>query len=287
MIGQISGRSAFDLLKAEHPLIIGHRGSCATAPENTLASFKLALAAGADAIELDYHHSKDGVPVVIHDAFLERTTDIPKHRRRIPVHDKTVPELHALDAGIWFDEKFAGERIPLLAEALKFIQRAGGISLVERKAGDPVTCARLLNGLGLINKVVVISFDWQFVSDLHKLLPEQVLGVLGPPISSLNTQACLSKQLSARWLTATKETGAELIVWNQNVSSGSIRLAHQLGFKVWVYTIDSAKGARHLVEKGVDGIITNDPSAMVEVFRRERNRASSAALASQRKETGR
>src|SRR5574341_2564494 len=68
-------KSAERLITENRPLVIAHRGYSAVAPENTLPAFQLALAAGADLVELDYHHSKDGIPIVIHDHELDRTTD--------------------------------------------------------------------------------------------------------------------------------------------------------------------------------------------------------------------
>src|SRR5215831_9081720 len=77
-----SNSSALKLIAESRPLIIGHRGYCAIAPENTLPSFLLALNAGADLVELDYHETKDGVPLVIHDDTLDRTTDARKRWNR-------------------------------------------------------------------------------------------------------------------------------------------------------------------------------------------------------------
>src|SRR5262245_34345860 len=110
---------ALRILGARRPLVIGHRGYCQFAPENTLPSFELAVQAGPVLVELYYRHSSDGVPMVIHDRELDRTTDAKKrwHRRRIPVSSKTAAEIQGLDAGNWFDSRFAGTRIPLLTEA--------------------------------------------------------------------------------------------------------------------------------------------------------------------------
>src|ERR1041384_3086855 len=131
--------SAERLLNGKHPLIIGHRGYAAKAPENTLPSFKLALEAGVDLVELDYQHSKDGVPMVFHDRFLDRTTDARKQwrRRRVRVAAKTAVEIQTLDAGAWFDEKFSGAKVPSLAEAIEFICSKGVVALIEHKSGDP------------------------------------------------------------------------------------------------------------------------------------------------------
>src|SRR5437773_12397298 len=98
---------ASKLVSSTRPLVIGHRGYCQFAPENTLPSFKLAMAAGADLVELDYYHSKDGQLVVIHDPELDRTTDATNrwHQPHIAVGSKTAAEIQSLDAGSWFDPK--------------------------------------------------------------------------------------------------------------------------------------------------------------------------------------
>ena len=172
---------ALKLVSSQRPLVIGHRGYCQFAPENTLPSFKLAVAAGADLVELDYYHTKDGKLIVIHDGELDRTTDATNRwgERHIKIGTKTVAEIQSLDAGSWFDPKYAGTKVPLLAEALDTIEK-GSVTLIERKGGDPAACISLLRGKDLINKVVVQSFDWQYLRAFHEQQPDQVLGALGP-----------------------------------------------------------------------------------------------------------
>jgi glycerophosphoryl diester phosphodiesterase len=230
------------------------------APENTLASFKLALEAGADLIELDYQHSKDGVLMVIHDAILDRTTNARKRwkRRRIRVSQRTAAEIQTLDAGSWFDAKFSAARVPMLVEALDFICGHGAVPLIEHKSGDARTLVKLLRERDLINKVVVISFNWKFLSEVHELEPKQVLGALGPPVRLSHGRRPLHprRQLSSR-LKDLLKTGAQIAVWNRKVSKRSVQAAHERGVKVWIYTVDDAKAARQLLKRDVDAIITN------------------------------
>lgn len=253
--------TAEKLLEVKRPLIIGHRGYCAIAPENTLPSFALALEIPADLVELDYQHSKDGVPVVIHDPILDRTTDARKkwRRRRLKVSRTTAAEIQTLDAGAWFDPKFAGAKVPLLTEALDFICGNGGIALVERKSGDAATLARLLRERELINKVVVISFNWKFLRELHKLEPDQILGALGPPTRLTNGRrpTRIRRGLGVR-LADLMKTGARIAVWNPRISKRAVQKAHQRGLHVWVYTINEARHARQLTARGISGIITNE-----------------------------
>lgn len=248
------------LLESNRPLLIGHRGYSAIAPENTLLSFQLAVEAGAKLVELDYHESADGVPMVIHDPILDRTTSARKQwkRRRIKVSSKTAAEIQMLDAGNWFDATFSGAKVPTLVEALELICGSGAVAVIEHKSGDARTLADLLRERMLVNRVVVISFDWRFLRELHALLPEQVLGALGPPVRLSNGRRPLHprRQLSSR-LKDLAKTGARIAVWNRKVSGRSVRTAHKCGLKVWVYTIDDARLARRLLKRGVQGIITN------------------------------
>ena len=96
-------------------IVCGHRGACGYAPENTFAAFKLALEQGAKWIEFDVQLSRDGVPVILHDDTLERTTD--RGGPRAPA-ELSLSELKELDAGSWFSQDYAGERIPTLDEVL-------------------------------------------------------------------------------------------------------------------------------------------------------------------------
>jgi glycerophosphoryl diester phosphodiesterase len=263
MIASEPNLPALQLLASRRPLVIGHRGYCQFAPENTLPSFQLALAAGADMVELDYYHSRDGKLVVIHDHELDRTTDATNRwaRKNIPVESKTAAELQSLDAGSWFDPKYAGTKIPLLAEALDTIQK-GGVTLIERKSGPPADCLRLLREKNLINKVVVQSFDWEYLRAFHELEPDQVLGALGPPgrLADGTPSPGKPKELSATWLDELQKTGAKAVVWNDQISRDTVRLAHQRGLRVWVYTVNDSAQANELLDMGVDGIITNNTS---------------------------
>lgn len=256
------------LLERKQPLVIGHRGYCAIAPENTLPSFRCALDAGADLVELDYQQSKDGVPIVIHDHILDRTTDARKKwkRRRIRVSRLTAAEIQTLDAGSWFDAKFAGTKVPLLSEALDCICSNGGVALIEHKSGDPSTLAKLLRKKDLINQVIVISFNWKFLRELHRLEPRLVLGALGPPVRLSNGRrpTHIRRGLGVR-LTDLLKTGAKIAVWNRKVSKRAVQKARDHGLQIWVYTVNEPSLARQLITRGVGGIITNVPQLLRQI----------------------
>jgi glycerophosphoryl diester phosphodiesterase len=252
------------LLALERPLVIAHRGYSMLAPENTIPAFQFAIIAGADLVELDYHHASDGTPIVIHDLTLDRTTEAAAawNEKHIQVARRTAAELRRLDAGSWFDPPFKSVGLPLLSEALDVIQKES-VTLIERKAGDAETCVRLLQQRGLINHVVVQAFDWGFLRDFHRLEPRQILGALGPP--SFYAGRKLSeeeKALNSEWVKAVKDTAARVLVWNRQVTREAVAEAQRQGLKVWIYTINDDRLASELLDMGVDGIITDNPSVI-------------------------
>ena len=260
--GNDAGSPAEQLLNAARPLVIGHRGYCQIAPENTLPAFRLAKTAGADLVELDYHHTKDGELIVIHDSTLDRTTDAVAKwgGSKIRVEDKTLAELQTLDAGKWFNSQFAGTRLPTLKEALEVIQD-GNLTLIERKGGDAAACVKLLNERQLINQVIVHAFDWQYLADFHHQEPRQVLSALGP--SGYRDGKKLTEQekfLSERWVDEARKAGVRAMGWNNQVTREAVAYAHQKKLKVWIYTINDPAEANRLLDLGVDAIITNNPS---------------------------
>lgn len=233
-------------------LIIAHRGDSAVAPENTLPAFASAVKAGADLVELDYQHSADGVPVVFHDKDLDRTTNACRlwGGTEIRLATRSLADLQKLDAGSWFNARFAGTRLPTLAQALDTIQ-AGSMTLIERKAGDPATCVRLLTERRLLDRVVVQAFDWDFLTVCHQLAPDVVLGALG------------DKEFSPARLDEITATGASVVGWQDKyLDAVGIAAIHARGWKAWVWTVDDPQRARQLVEAGIDGIITNRPGEM-------------------------
>jgi glycerophosphoryl diester phosphodiesterase len=246
----------------EQTLVIAHRGFSRVAPENTAPAFDLAVTTGADLVEFDVRPSRDGDLIVIHDHELDRTTDAKRVWRRSHnrVDSKTVSEMRALDAGTWFHRMFTGVKIPLLLEAVAIIGKRS-VPLIECKAGNVTAYLTFLRENDLINRVIVQSFDWNFLKTLHEAEPRMVLGALGPArlLAGGKKPLGISRKLNAAWLNQVEKTGARIAVWNRKVSKGAVRLAHERGLKVWVYTINDGRLARHLVAGGVDGLITNDP----------------------------
>lgn len=243
------------------PLKIGHRGAAGEAPENTLASFELALRQGADGIEFDVQLSSDGVPVVIHDARLNRTTSgsgwVYEHRARV---------LRRLDAGSWFNrrfpsrarERYAGVRIPLLSEILPWVRARQCLAFIEIKDPTPGVEAKILKEIdraGVWRLARVVSFD---VRTLER-------------VRHLNSQVRLGLDISRRLL-AIREAealGAEALLPHWVIASRRfIRHAHRASLQVIPWTINYPRHMRRKILDGVDGIITNHPARLTEVVAR-------------------
>ena len=161
--------------------IFAHRGSKATHPENTLASFEEAVRVGSDGIELDVHLTKDGHLVVIHDETVDRTTNGTGEIRNL-----TLAEIKAMDAGSWFHNKYAGEKIPTLEEVLLLLTELGfnGQLNIELKTdviqykGLVEKCLALQSAKDWPFAIVYSSFNPYTLVELKEANPSQEIGLL-------------------------------------------------------------------------------------------------------------
>lgn len=162
------------------PRVVAHRGASAAAPENTLAAVTAAVARGADAVEVDVQSSRDGVPVIVHDFDLARTTDVRKlrpDRANAPVSAFTYAEIRSLDAGSWFGPAYAGERVPTLEQVLEALRPSGTGLLLELKnpTSNPHLVAQVAEVLGCFSygvDVTVQSFDGEALRSFGRLVPD-------------------------------------------------------------------------------------------------------------------
>jgi glycerophosphoryl diester phosphodiesterase len=147
------------------------------APENTLPALAAGVLAGATLIEFDVRTTADGVPVVIHDRTVDRTTDGSGH-----VAELTLDEISALDAGSWFSPAYAGTRIPLLREVIELLRAPGPDLLLEIKPPATLEQVKVIIGqvaeAGLLGRTVVQSFDPDVVRLAGEAAPEVRLGLL-------------------------------------------------------------------------------------------------------------
>ena len=245
-------------LYSHTPLIFGHRGASAYAPENTLAAFRLALEQGADGVELDVTLSADGVPVVIHDDTLDRTTT-----GKGPVSRRKLAELKNLEAGYpaKFGAQFAGQRLPTLAEVFD----AGGEQPIinvelkrDRSPGRQLArrVVDLIHAHGKQGHVIISSFQLSSLGRVKALDPDMPVALLYMlPLFGPRLAKCLAQRLPHE----AHHPAA------QGLTAADIAWCHQQGLRVNVWTLDDEPGLRRLALDGVDGLITNRPDLAVRV----------------------
>ena len=237
----------------ELPRIMGHRGAAVSAPENTLASLRAAAEQGMRWVEFDVMLSGDGVPVLIHDENLKRTTG-----RNALVAKTPLAELRKLDAGAWFAPEFVGAGIPTFEEALELLLDLGLRPNVELKPSPGHDAQTAHAAIEVIRRCwpsgrpppLITSFSRQSLEIAAHHAPELPRGLIAkrPPhdwLKILRLFDCSTIHAGDRWL--------------------SRRVAQKIkhaGYGLAAFTVNDPHRARLLLERGVDCIITDAPGAM-------------------------
>jgi glycerophosphoryl diester phosphodiesterase len=251
--------AADDAWRGKYPIIVtAHRGFSGEYPENTLASFRAAIAAGADMVELDVHLTRDSELVVIHDDTLERTTDGKGN-----VADKTLAELKALDAGFRFNLRFAGERIPTLTEVLDLTRGRIRVNIELKKGKNfPYTMEELadrtlaaVEKAKMTDQVLFSSFDPTAVDRIRETAPQLPIAVITQKPWTTPEEAGEGKLYPA------------INSSFKNLTEKNIRLAHAAGLQVHAWTVNAPADMEKVISLGVDGIITNHPDRLIELLR--------------------
>jgi glycerophosphoryl diester phosphodiesterase len=269
---------------------VAHRGASAYAPEHTLAAYRLALEQGADFVEQDLAVTRDGVLICLHDPSLERTTNVEelfpsrfteleldgKKRRAWLANDFTLEEIKRLDAGSWFDRRFAGERVPTFDEAVALIKGKAGLfpelKTPEIYAGRDVRFEELvataldghsLRGTGADSKspVILQTFGEQSARTLSRMQ----VGV--PIVLLVDRGEGWDAARVGQWKGVVQGLGPAKAIVAKNPAF--VRWAHEAGLKVIPYTFRSASAGsfpsviaemeHFLYALGVDGLFTDNP----------------------------
>lgn len=238
------------------PMIFAHRGASAYAPENTLASFALAIEQGADAIELDAKISADGHAIVIHDLTTNRTTG--EHGN---VQDMTLAQLRSLDAGSFFSPKFRGEKIPLLEEVFESFGRRTFINVELSNHDTPdddlvETVCMLVKRFNLHKRVLFSSFHPRSLAKARALLPEVPRGLL----ANDGFRAMIIRSFVFYF---GEFQALHPYLWT--TSPQQIRRVHRMKRRVHVYTVNEEPTLRKIFRWGVDGVFTDDPPLALRV----------------------
>ncbi len=239
------------------PLILAHRGASADAPENSLAAFALAARQGADGVELDARLTSDGAVVVLHDDTVDATTDGKGMITGMTLAQ--ARQLHLRPRGGATPEH--GEPPPLLSEVIELLRPMSVLLNVEIKASRSFelaeAVAKIVAESGIAGQVLVSSFDQRALTYLQEHHPTMRRALLFPP-------SALSGFMGGTgWLTGAVAMGCEAAhpFWRL-ATPKVIARAHDLGLNVNVWTVDDEATARKLTVQGVDGIITNRPTAV-------------------------
>jgi glycerophosphoryl diester phosphodiesterase len=282
--------------------LIAHRGASAYAPEHTLDAYALAIEQGAAFVEQDLAVTKDGILVCIHDLTLERTTNVEEvfptrysrgtaagsspaapgtaaapaeQARRWLVHDFTLAEIKRLDAGSWFDAKFAGATIPTFQEAIEAIRGKAGMYpelkdpefYRQRGVRPDVLLAGMLRKYGLVanpkTPVIIQSFDDTTLKQLARDLPQVPRVFLVDPARAARLDTAEKLREIAAWASgvapnkAIVESRPDVVKW-----------AHDAGLTVTLWTFRSStttfpsvrdEMAKYLYDLNVDGVFTDNP----------------------------
>ncbi len=242
----------------ELPRVIGHRGAAAYAPENTLASFREAKARGAAWVEFDVRLSQDGVVFVMHDDSLLRTAGLDRLSATLPWR-----EIKVLNAGGWFDAKYANERAPSFAETIDCLAALGLGANVEIKPspGAEVETAR----------AVVSAIEKSWPASLPTPLLSSFKDAALAEAKRCNPElprASLIDRIEGNWLERAR--AAEAVIVNTNgkkLKEEQARAIKQAGLGLGVYTIDEPDLARRLVGWGADAVITDAPDVILAALR--------------------
>jgi glycerophosphoryl diester phosphodiesterase len=240
------------------PQIIGHRGAAEAAPENTLESFAEAKRQGAAWVEFDAKLTADDAVILLHDDDVDRTSN-----GHGPAARKTLVEMQALDAGAWFGPKWAGTKIPTLAQALAEFDRLGlGYNLeIKPCPGRERETAR-----GIINELrrlwpqgrppqgrvpLLSSFAYESLQEVHALAPELPLGLL-------------LEDDPADWRQQAEGVGAVSVnCWHEKLTEAWARDIKAAGYLLLVYTVNDLELARRLFGWGVDAVFTDAPGRLL------------------------
>ncbi len=229
--------------------VVCHKGANKQAPENSFAAARLCLEWGADTVEIDVHTSKDGVLVVFHGPYLEKTTNGTGW-----IGSYTAAELDRLDAGSWFSPAFAGERIPRLAEFLSWLRGKGKVYL-DVKNADPRQLADLVIDHGFQEACFFWAKDREWMRRLHQMEPRLALKV---NVRTVEEAERAKEEFDARLV----EVGVN------GLQPDLVAACQRLGMRVMVnYEEDDPAVFRRIIAGGADLVNTDYADILLGILR--------------------
>jgi glycerophosphoryl diester phosphodiesterase len=275
---------------ADAQMVVAHRGASYDAPENTIAAFELAWEQGADAIEGDFYLTKDQQIVCVHDPDMKRTAG-----SRLFVAESTLDELRKLDVGSWKAKRFAGQRIPTLAEVCATVP-PGKKFFLEIKCGVeivPTLVVELREINFALDQLVIISFQADVVAEARKQLPEvdsYWLTSFQKAKTATNSRSSIAASgdrlagpfvdVAPKW-----EPDAQQVIETLRQSNASglsckaheavnhdfVRQLKEAGYDFHCWTVNDPRLARRMIDLGVQSITTDRPGWLREKLRLKTN----------------
>ncbi|MBK98721.1 MAG: hypothetical protein CL672_08035 [Balneola sp.] len=239
--------------------VIAHRGVSGSYPENTLSAFQAAIDIRAEMVELDVSISKDGIPVVVHDRTVDRTTDFEGD-----VQSFSLEDLKKMEVGAWFSEEFRGEEFPTLKNSLELMKDKLAVNIEikteavsdETQGGVVDKALQIVTDLDMSSSVIFSSFDYRVMEQLNVLDPKMAKALLYEASQSaellpselvqkykIDIFNCSYKQLSVKWINDLQK--------------------HKIPY--FVYTVNEPELMKELIEKGVSGIFTDFPQELINI----------------------
>lgn len=235
------------------PLVIAHRGASAYQPENTLAAFALAIKQGAQMIELDLHRSRDNHVVVIHDETLDHTTNLTGR-----VDQLTLAEIKQADAG-------KGERVPTLDETLDLTSGKVRLYLEIKDPQAAAETLRIVRARRCQDEVMLASFDIELMRRLGEEVRDIELGVI---LGNETLNPVVRWREAFPWI-ALRNINYQVLCMQVELCFGYLaRRTKASGKRLYVWTADEDRQFAKMIERGVDGIVTNKPDHLIEFLKR-------------------
>ena len=226
--------------------VIGHRGAAGVAPENTFAGFDIALALGVDGIETDVQKTQDGKLVLFHDHLLDKTTNGTGVLQETPWQ-----ALQQLDAGSWFDSIYAGERVPLLIEALQRYGTRTYLDLEIKQVGIEYEVLNLVEQLELLDRVTFTSQDFPTVCTIKKKNPLARVGYITADFSEEVVKRVVEAKMQDFCPRAEKITKELVNHWRSS------------GLFIRACGVKNAEMMKNAIYAGVDGMTFDFPDVLL------------------------
>ena len=242
-------------------MLVAHRGGAGLAPENTLAAFERGIAEKADAVEMDVHLSKDGAVIVCHDPILGRTTD-----KTGTIADLTLAEIKTFNAAAKFTGgATAAQQVPTLDEVVKLVNGRVGMQVEiklkadgSRYAGIEQKVVDILRQGNMIEKSVIISFDWPTLQEIKKIEPKLKTGALASA-----TTAYRQYPTSAQMAQAVKAVGADYFGPEKSYLNAELMAElRKVGVGGGAWTVDDPAEMKKLAALNPDFLTTNRPDLL-------------------------